>query len=342
MMNKPVRGFLRALAISFLSVAAGLALVYIEMVLIAYFHPAQGEAKALISAFSKAFADGLLPMLRGGKTDLMESACRAAPVCLLAVSAALAWRGGWYQLGAAGHYAVGLAAGACCFSLLSLPWYVCAAVSALAGGLTGAFIGWVKNRFKVHEALVTVLWAWFGVYAAGAALKSFSWQAPYFPELRLAGILITVSAAVLMWLAISFTSFGLAVKVRGESSVIARYAGMNVKKAAMLTFAISGAAAGLAGGLAFVMGLEAEAPGLQMILSGPGLQGLTAAAMANGHVVLSLLTAGAVSHLAQGAAAMDWNVFPPEMGDMALAQILFISVSIMLRHGKKREGRKAE
>ena len=68
MMNKPVRGFLRALALSFVSLAAGLALVYIEMVLIAYFHPAQGEAKALISAFSKAFA-----LLNGSKYILRVS-----------------------------------------------------------------------------------------------------------------------------------------------------------------------------------------------------------------------------------------------------------------------------
>ena len=104
---------------------------------------------------------------------------------------------------------------------------MCLLVSAVAGALTGAVAGWVKNRFGVHEALVTALSAWLWVYASGAALRSFSWQAPYLPELRLAALLIALSVAVLLWLGLLFTSVGLAVDVRGLSAATARSTGFS-------------------------------------------------------------------------------------------------------------------
>jgi ABC-type uncharacterized transport system permease subunit len=61
------------------------------------------------------------------------------------------------------------------------------------------------------------------------------------------GLVFALVAMVLVWLLLSKTTWGFELKVQGESTNAARYAGMRVTRNIIIAFLISGALAGLAG-----------------------------------------------------------------------------------------------
>ncbi|MBR6186951.1 MAG: hypothetical protein IKQ41_11905 [Clostridia bacterium] len=338
MRSKRFQRFLRALLSAILRLALGLALGYVEMTLIAYFHPAEGQASGIVPALTAAFEGGLMPMLRGGSSGFLTEAAKAAPAALLAIGVAFSWRAGLYQLGGAGQYALGAAACAACFTFFALPWYACLLVSAAAGCWMGAVAGWMKNRFRVHEGLSTAMMAWIGIYAVGAAMQCFSASKADFPGIELPAALLPAAAALLLWLGMALTAAGWAHGTRGESERIARYAGMDTGKITVLTLTISAALSGIAGGLGYCQGLLTQAPGIKLALSGLGAQGLAAGMLANGNPIGTVLAAGLTAHLANGANSLDTAVFSPEVGEWIVAQILYLSAAGMLTHAKKDKG----
>ena len=338
MRSKRLGRFLRALSSALICVLAGVALGYVEMALIAFLRPGEGQGTGIVPALAAAFEGGLMPLMRGGADGFVAEAAKAAPAMLLAIGVAFAWRAGLYQLGGAGQYALGVAACAACGSLLSWPWYACVIAAAIAGGLTGAFNGWLKSRFSVHEGLSTALTAWIGVYAAGALMKCFDGKAMADPGLALPMAVLPAVLALLLWLGMTLTAAGWAHGVRGDGETIARYTGMNVGKTAVITLTASGTLAGLAGGAAWCLGLETQAPGIGAALSGPGLAGLTAGILAGGNPLGAVAASGVIAQLKRGAESLNAAVFSPEMGDWVLAQILFIGAAMMLPRRRTGKG----
>lgn len=333
--------FLRALLYALAALALGLAIGYLEMALIAYFRPGEGQESGIVPALVKAFEGGLLPLIKGGTNGFLAEAAKCAPAALCAIGVSFAWRAGLYQLGGAGQYALGVAAcGACC-TFFSWPWYVCALLSAAAGALAGWPAGWLKNRFRVHEGLSTAIIAWIGVYGAGALMQCFDpiKTEPSAPELPAAVLPAAIGA--LLWLFMGLTNGGWAQSTQGVSERIARYAGMNTRKTTALTLTAAAALAGLAGGLAWCLGLETGAPGIRTAVSGVGVQGLAAGMLAGGNPVGAALSAGLIGQLSAGAGNLDAAVFSPEVGEGIIAQILYLSAACMLLRGKKEKGGKS-
>ena len=95
---------------------------------------------------------------------------------------------------------------------------------------------------------------------------------------------------------------------------------------------------GAAGGSAYLLGVANQLPDLSLALTGPGLHGLAAAALAGGHPLGAAIAAVAVKYLSLGAGAMNGAAFSPEMGEAILALILYCCAALALgRNG----GRKA-
>lgn len=339
MMRNKIRSFLGALLRSALCLALALLAGLIGMTVIAYLHLRSMEGGAgLADAVNAAVRDGFLPLcLSGAAGGWLGELVSASPVILTALAAAFAWQAGLYNLGAAGQYALGVAAvieGAA----WGLPWYVCLLLAAAAGALAGAIPGLLKARFQANEALTTALMNWVCLYGAQALLQGLNRGMGLPPDLGILAPVIAVGLALLFWLLLRLTVPGFEIRVLGDSPAMARYAGIKTGKMTALVLSLSGLMAGIGGGLGFFTGEIRSLPGLNLALTGTGMHGLAAAVLAGGHPLGTAVTGLAVSHLAHGAAQMDPGVFPPESGEWILALILFLG-SFMLALGKgKRKG----
>ncbi|MBQ6961298.1 MAG: ABC transporter permease [Clostridia bacterium] len=329
MKNKGFRSFGRSLLCLCLGLLLGAA------VMIAAAWLTLGENR-----WETVWREGLLPLFTGGwREGPLALLGRAAPDAVLSLGISLAWQGGIVQVGGAGLHALGAAAAMLCASLAGLPWYACLAVSALAGGLWGSVPGLLKVKLRLREALGTALTAWLAIYVLQAASTMIAWEQPaetdlFIPALAIAGVL-----ALLIWLGVKFTVPGLDLRVLGVSEKTARYAGVDTGKTAFWALCLSGLLGGAAGGLDYLLGGANQLPDLSLALTGPGLHGLAAAALAGGHPLGAVAAAVAVKYLSLGAGTMNGAVFSPEMGEAILALILYCCAAFALGPGKG--GRKA-
>ena len=321
-MIKKIGAFLAALFRALGCLALGLCL-YLALLACGAF--AQGETLDI----GKILSDLLSGFLSGG---LLPGLALSAPVMLLGLSAALAWQTGQYQLGGAGLYALGAAAamaGAGRFA-----WYICLLLGAVAGCLCGGFIGWLKARFRVHEALSTALLNWLCLYGVQAAVSD--WRPSAMQRPLWGAVILTGLVTLGLWAALRFTAVGFSARTLGVSEAVARYAGVQTGKTALLALVLSGAVGGISGALAYCLGNVQAVPTLDLALNGPGLYGLAGAVLARGSLPVAVCVSLILSRLAQGAETAAAPYFLPEAAHTAFAAALYLGalISLPIRHGK--------
>lgn len=328
MMNKGMRSFLRAV----LCLALGLVLCALGLTGMAWLEQSE---KNIARAAQTSLEEGLLPLLTGGfREGPLGLLGKAAPTVLLALGVSLAWQAGMLQLGGAGQYALGASAAMLCASLAGLPWYFCLAAAALAGALWGAAPGALKSRFRLREELGTALSAWLALYALQALSPLFNWEQSRQPDLLVPLLAAAGGMALLLWLGLRFTVPGLEIRLLGVSEKTARYAGAETGKTAFWVLCLSGLLGGLAGGMAYLTGGVNQLPDLTLALTGPGLRAVAAAALANGNPLGTVCAAVIVQSLSLGAETLRGPLFTVEMGETALALILYGCACFALRRGK--------
>ncbi len=339
MMNERILSFPRAVGRALLSLLLGLLLGALAMIFIAWLKLRTDHPEVdLFRAAEIALREGLLPLLTGGGQEgLLPLLGRAAPAALLALGVSLAWQGGMLQLGGAGQYALGAAAAMLCGSPGGLPWYVCLIAAALAGALWGALPGVLKACFHLRTALGTALSTWLALYALQAFADLLPWEqlretVPFLPPLA-----ISAAFALILWLFLRLTVPGLEIRLLGVSEKMARYAGVNTAQTAFLALCLSGLLGGAAGGLSYALDGVNGLPDLSWALTGPGLYGLTAAALAAGHPIGAVGAAVGIGYLSMGADTMNSALFTRETGEAVLALILFCCACLAPRRGKGGE-----
>jgi simple sugar transport system permease protein len=202
-----------------------------------------------------------------------EIALKAAPLTLCALGLAVCFRANIWNIGAEGQLIVGaIAAGG--VALLATPetpraYVACVLLAAAAGGAAWASItAWLRDRFNANEILVSLML----VYVA-QQLVSWVVQGPLrdpqgygFPQSELFaaaarvplivegsrlnfGSVLTLLAAAAIWLLLARSVIGYQLKVVGLAPRAARYAGFSSRRTLWIVLLITGALAGLAGGL---------------------------------------------------------------------------------------------
>ncbi len=188
----------------------------------------------------------------------------------------------------------------------------------LGGGLWGLIPAYFKTKFGTNETLFTLMLNYIALYL----IKYFTegpWRDPAssgFPKIasfaknaRLdqvlglhAGWVIGLLLVVLVFIYLNFTKRGYEIKVVGESTNTARYAGMNVKKIVMRTMFLSGAICGIAGmtqvsGAAFTLG--------EGVAGGVGFTAIIVAWLAKLNPVIILIVTVLFSMLEKGCSVMQ-------------------------------------
>jgi simple sugar transport system permease protein len=204
--------------------------------------------------------------------SLQELVVKATPLVLIAVGLSLCYLANVWNIGAEGQFLIG----AVCGSWLAVvthgteagPWVLPAMLmlGALGGALYAMIPALCKVRFAASEILVSLML----VYVAELVLDYLvrgPWRDPKgynFPvtaefdavatmpiliegsRVHL-GALIALIVVAVVWVVIGRTIKGFEIRVVGAAPRAARFAGFNADRLVLLTFAVSGALAGLAG-----------------------------------------------------------------------------------------------
>jgi simple sugar transport system permease protein len=210
----------------------------------------------------------------GSVNSLADTLVRATPLLFVGVGICIAFRGGVINIGGEGQFVAGALLGtivALSFpegpALLVVPLAFLA--GAAGGAVWGGIPGFLKARFNVNEILSTVMMNQIAVQGMNFLLLgplidpvqlerasripqtariSRAFSLPRLVPTRLhLGTLIAVVMAVVVYVLLWRTTLGYRIRAVGLNPEAARYAGINVPRHIVLSMALSGAMAGLAG-----------------------------------------------------------------------------------------------
>jgi simple sugar transport system permease protein len=188
----------------------------------------------------------------------------------------------------------------------------------VGGALLGAFVGWLKAKFGIHEVITSIMCNWitfylcnfvvmsdafhkpnstsavpvnpssytilFGMWKKSEAGKQFLAGIPWLREILLktdlsAGFLIAVAVAVIISIVLKRTKLGYELRAVGLNRDAARFSGIAVERNIVLSMLISGAISGLAGALS-ITGTSPHTITLLAAMEGYGFNGMSVAFIA--------------------------------------------------------------
>jgi general nucleoside transport system permease protein len=288
--------------------------------------------------------------------DVISALVRATPLLITGLAVALAFRAGLWNIGAEGQFLAGAVAAA----WIGTAWPTGSPVVALivvplvagaCGALWAAIPALLKVRFGVIEVITTIMLNFVAEHVVSALVhgplqetaRTYPQSDPIAAGMRLAplvagtrltwGLPAGVVLAVALWLWLSRTTAGFALRAVGESPAAARVSGgINVNRVMLLTFLASGALAGLAGaievsGVTFAL-YERLSPGY-------GYTAVAVALLARLHplwIVPSALFFGA---LESAAASLQRSAGVPSVVVYAVEGAIIIAVVILDRRWRR-------
>jgi general nucleoside transport system permease protein len=211
-----------------------------------------------LSTYAELFDAGFSCDSGPGRCALVTALQFATPLILSGLSATVALRGGFFSIGQLGQMLFGAAAASWLAGYLSLPTFVHPAVAlmgaALLGGLWGLVPALLKHFIGVNEIISTLL-----LNPIASVLVNLVWLprvdpsarlSPLIPSTKLsAGIFIAFAAALLIYLFLWHTTHGMELRASANAPRFALYGGIPTHKPLLMAMALSGALAGLAGGV---------------------------------------------------------------------------------------------
>ena len=209
-----------------------------------------------------------------------QTLVRTVPLLMCALSVLFAYKVGMFNIGVAGQYVAGACVALYAALAWKMPWYVCMILAMAAGGLLGAFSGWLKTKCNVNVVISGIMLNWITLYLTNLILGTVkSPTSPYtkplmgtnnsalIPSLGLNALFkgersVTIAVplaliiAVAVWVVLNKTKFGYELKATGNNYHAAKYCGMKENRNIILTMVISGALAGLGASLLYQTGIE--------------------------------------------------------------------------------------
>jgi simple sugar transport system permease protein len=304
---------------------------------------------------------GLFQGAFGSAKALSETTVWATPYIFAGLAVAFAFHGGLFNIGAEGQLALGAVASAWVGyrlpELLDLPLppivHLPLAVGAgmAAGAIWGAIPGWLKAKTGAHEVINTIMMNYIAlnvtsfllngpmkdpspgnVVARTPKIAESARMPVIFAGFRFHwGFVIALLAAVLVWWVLWKTTLGFEVRTSGANPDAAKYAGVNVGRIIVITMAISGSLAGLAGTVEVTALNHRHELGFSV---GYGFDAIAIALLGRNHplgVVIAALLFGA---LRNGATRMQFlTQIPVDVISVIQALILlFVAADAIIRY----------
>jgi simple sugar transport system permease protein len=218
------------------------------------------------------------PRLETGYRNWIQTLVSATPILLTGLAVAVAFRANVLNIGGQGQYVAGAIATAAVGVYLHAPSPILITLHLIAAMVAGAMLASIAAALErwrnVPVVLSTLLLNFVALeflrYLLQGPMRARSDSGtlldPQSPELAEAarlpeffspttgqglhlGFFIALAMALIVWFLLRQTTFGFRLRVVGQNPTAARFAGMNVGRVSFATLALSGALAGLAGGV---------------------------------------------------------------------------------------------
>lgn len=206
-------------------------------------------------------------------SDIFES---ATPLILSAVGTAIAFQAGMIYIGAGGALFLGAAMGTLAAVYTNAPTIIhilfVLLVAMVAGSFLGYIPGYLRAKLGVHEFITSLMFnyiaTFLGIYIinyfardrTAALLQSkelpvTAWLPIIIPGTRIhIGFIFAIIMAVFVNFFLYYTHWGYEIRMVGKNAEFARFNGINIDKAIILSTTLAGATAGFAG-MSEVMGI---------------------------------------------------------------------------------------
>lgn len=260
----------------------------------------------------------------GDASAISESLVASTPYIFAGLAVAVGFRGGLFNIGAEGQLLVGAAAAVIVGYSFQLPAFIHLPLALLAGMAAGALYasvpGFLKAKTGAHEVINTIMmnyiafrffdWAFTGPLRRPGGDRPVTaeiFPSAYLPQLFEGyrfhwGFFLALLTAFVIWWLLFKTTLGFEIRTVGANPNAARYGGIKITRIIVLTMAISGALAGLAG-TNEVLGLNHFLAG--GFSSGYGFDAIALALLGKSHPLGVVLAALLFGTLRNGATRMQ-------------------------------------
>jgi simple sugar transport system permease protein len=299
----------------------------------------------------------------GSRYKIATTFAEWIPLILTGLSVTLAFRAGFFNIGAEGQFTMGALIGAACGARWHLPWPLVALGGAVAGALFALIPGWLKIRRGAPEIITTIMLNYIALQIvvfslrlpdtvtdaagntvardAGGWLIQASKQQPETDVLPDAsqipalltdtplhwGLPLALLAVFGIWWLLYHTERGFAWRAAGEGPLAARVYGMKVERNAYSAIALSGALSGLAGAL--------EVAGVTKFMGtssfGYGYTAIAVALLANLNPIGILPAAFVFAMLTSGGGAMERNAGVPAVAVSVIIGVVVFALAAVPR-----------
>jgi simple sugar transport system permease protein len=290
----------------------------------------------------------------GSKAALGETLTRSTGLILCALAATVAFRAGVLNIGIEGQFLMGAAAAAAAGSALQAPPLLARSVllvaAAGAGALATAPALWLAGKRRVPPVLSTILLNLVAAAAVGGLVRgALRDPAGDYPQSRplpdtvrfeplfagsrtTAAFFIAVVLAGAAAVVLSKTPLGLKLRAVGASPVAARAIGLPEAAIRTGAFALSGALAGLAGGLevAAVTGRLYDP-----FSAGVGYSGIAASLLGGTAPLGGTAAAAFFAALGAGSSAIQRETGVPASLASIVPGVLVLAVLLARARGRK-------
>ncbi len=266
----------------------------------------------------------LLKGALGSKYGISDTITNSVPLILTGLALVFSAKVGIFNIGAEGQLYVGALFATIVGLFVKLPPFVhsiAAVLAAIIGGALWALIAsYLKESRKVNVVISTILLNYLAIFLVQFLINEYmgndslasstpkiqdTAKLPYIIPMPYGvslAIVFALIAVVAVYIILDKTVFGFKIKIVGLNKDAAEYAGMNVTFLALLGLVISGALAGMGGGL--------ELLGRQHFLSsgfspGYGYSGIPVSLMAKNNPFAVILSALLFSILSTGSTEMQ-------------------------------------
>jgi simple sugar transport system permease protein len=290
----------------------------------------------------------------------------ATTLIILGLSVAIPFRARQFSLGAEGQLYVGALVSALVAIYVPLPPVLAIIVPIACGMVAGFLLGIIPGAMKAYlnaneivstlmiNAIILRAYDYILTYVltpAGsqtvrsADVQAFSQLARWGDILSLnlgrfnIGIIFAVLLALGVWLLLYRTSFGYEVRMIGANEKFARYGGIDTKKVIMLSFAIGGAIAAVAGAH---LGMGVHRRLIPGISFGLAFEGIVVALLARNNPLLVPITGLFYSYLRVGGEIMEQqaSVGSEIVQVIQAVIILLITAQVLAEVIKRRRARR--
>ncbi|MCL2497119.1 MAG: ABC transporter permease [Symbiobacteriaceae bacterium] len=331
---------------SLMAIVVGLAAGFIVMLI--------SNSSQAVRAFWVILSSGVADMRNIGQVLYF-----ATPIIMTGLAVGFASRTGLFNIGASGQFTVG-AFLAILVSIRSLalpgplPWILGLSAATLGGALWGLIPGVLKAWRNVNEVIAGIMTNYIGMYLVNFLITRTVYDRLRNQTLRVpprgtipkmgfehifrvgnsvssvnGGIVIAAVTAILLYILLEKTTFGYELKACGLNRDAARYAGINENRSIILSMMISGALAGLGGGLLYLAG-AGKSLDVVDVLAPEGFNGIPVALLGMNSPLGIVLAGLFIAYLTVGGFNMQLFRFAPQVIEIITAVIIYFSAFALL------------